>query len=482
MSVSYLPSARRSHRGGDALSIAQKVQAVFRHPALYELGELIPARSPVGRPAKHPGYLLLGYGVLARLYRSAIAVQTEIKQPAMWELICATVAEMAAELPGGLDQLPGRYAPEWDAYRYARNRHLTDPDVLTQLQARFTECAVDQARGLGLLRPDGGGSWTHPHRSRIVYGDGTVVRPLYRPLKPDENRTLDANGGKQRRQDRDAADYHRHDGTIHGQNYVALYARGDGPQQRVVLAADRVERPGREADTAVDLVHRLHAVAGDGIQAIVYDGAMRGTHIDQIMTTTGLLVINKVHASGKTAARRGATAAARWHALGTWEHGTGTGACHHTLAAVDGAVCEVDLDDTGRPVVLSRLERRQVKRSRRSSGAFHFNVAYDVPCPSGPFLAWVTPHGETGDRDHRRADAVRVIAEGEPDFDRLYGLRNDAESFNSQYKRTLLVDRAMSLGGRRQLLDVLSYGLLHNALTQTHQARVATTAHRRRAA
>ena len=42
-------------------------------------------------------------------------------------------------------------------------------------------------------------------------------------------------------------------------------------------------------------------------------------------------------------------------------------------------------------------------------------------------------------------------------------LRNDAEPFNSQLKRTLLVDRAMSLGGRRQLLDVLCFAHLHNA-------------------
>jgi hypothetical protein len=90
-----------------------------------------------------------------------------------------------------------------------------------------------------------------------------------------------------------------------------------------------------------------------------------------------------------------------------------------------------------------------VKRPRRSSGRYHFYVAYEVGCPGGPFLAWVTPHALAGEPDHRRADAIRVIAEGEPDFDRPYGLRNDAESFNSQLKRNLLVDRAMNLGGQR---------------------------------
>jgi hypothetical protein len=126
-------------------------------------------------------------------------------------------------------------------------------------------------------------------------------------------------------------------------------------------------------------------------------------------------------------------------------------------------------------VVLSRLIRRQVKRPRRSTGRFHFNVAYEVPCPAEPFQAWITPHALAGDSDHKTADAVRIIAEGEPDFDRLYGLRNDAESFNSQLKRSLLVDRAMSLGGYRQLLDVLCYGLLHNAVNAYRASAFTTT-------
>ena len=58
-----------------------------------------------------------------------------------------------------------------------------------------------------------------------------------------------------------------------------------------------------------------------------------------------------------------------------------------------------------------------------------------------------------------------------PDFDRLYGLRNDSEAFNSQLKRTLLVDRAMSLGAHRQLLDVLCFALLNNTTNAYRAAR-----------
>jgi hypothetical protein len=476
----------RPRRTPPLLTTAEQVTAVFTHRALYEVAAVIPAKDRVGRPRLFPPYLLLGYGVLTRVFRSGARVAQELTDPHLWQVVQDAVAT-AIDLYGLDIEPPGARPPDWDAYRYARNRYLTDPDVLTAMRRVFTQCAVDQARQAGLLDPAGPGSLCHPHPSRTVYGDGTVVRPMYRP--PPAKRTtdpvtgattvtyLDAHGqpipAPAHRFDPDAADYHGHAGSVHGQNFVAWSVRGPGPHQRVVLGVDRVERPGLEADKAVEVFLGLHEVAGAGIQAVVYDGAMRGVHIDEIMTRCGVVVINKVHASAKTAARRGKTTKPRWYTLGTWEHDTPAGACTHQLAAVDGAVAEIALDSAGRHVVLGTLRREQVKRPRRTSGRYHFNVAYAVPCPAGQFTAWITPHALTGDTDHKRADAVRVIAEGEDEFATLYGLRNDAESLNSQIKRTLLVDRAMSLGAQRQLLDVLCYALMHNA-TNDLRARAAT--------
>lgn len=475
-------TARRRRRPA-AMTTNDKIRAIFSDPTLYELGALIPERQPIGRRSHFPGYLLLGYGVLARLFRSAARVETEIADPATWEVITQTIRNMHQRDPELVPRLPGPKPPNRDAFRYARDAHLTSDDVLPQLQALFTECAVDRAREFGLLNPNGPGSLSHPDRSRVVYGDGTVVRPLYRPPAATRTTTKDGEtvitytgpgGAPQqaptRRYDPDAADYHGHAGPVHGQNFVALYARGDHPGHRVVLAVARVDRPGHEAATAVTAIKALHEIAGNGIQAVVYDGAMRGAHIDDLMTTLGVVVINKVHSSAKTATRRGKKSATpRYYPLGAWEHDTshtpgGSTTCTHQLGAVDGAVSEIALNEVGKAVILHRLERRQIKRPRRASGRYHFNVAYEVPCPQEPFTAWITPHALASETSHTRADAVRIIAEGEPDFDRLYGLRNDAESFNSEFKRTLIVDRAMSLGARRQLLDVLCYAILHNAI------------------
>lgn len=457
------------------LTTAQQVAAVFAHPGLYSMADAVADKDRVGRPRAFPAYLMLGFGALTRVYRSGARAAHELTDPATWQVVREAVQAAATEYDLPID-LPGARPPDWDAYRYARNHHLTEPATLAAMRASFTASAVDQALVFGLLDPAGPGSLCHPDTTRTIYGDGTVVRPMYRP--PAARRTTDASGhtvityldangqeipAPRRRFDPDGADYHGHDGSVHGQNFVAWSVRGPHHHQRVVLAVDRVPRPGLEAATSVALLKELHAVAGTGIQAVVYDGAFRGVHIDDIMTSCGLVVINKVHASAATRARRGKNANPRWHALGTWQHQTTTGTCPHHLAAIDGAVCEIALDDAGRQVVLHRLDRKQVKRPRRATGRYHFNVAYQVPCPAGEFQAWVTPHSLADETDHRRADAVRVIAEGDSEFATLYGLRNDAESFNSQLKRTLLVDRAMSLGGARQLLDVLCFAHLHNA-------------------
>ena len=473
------------------LTSAEQVDAVFTSPALYRLAALVTTGKTVGRPAQHPTWSLLAYGVLARVFRSGARVEAELSEGDTWQRILTVVAAVRAAHPELDIPAAGSRPPKWDAWKHMRNEYFTDPDILAALQRGFTEIAVEQARSLGLLDPAGAGSLCHPDRTRVVYGDGTVIRPLYRP--PNATRTVDATTGEvsvtyldgagkpipapTRRFDPDAADYHGHAGPVHGQNYVALYVRGHAPHQRIVLAVDRVCKPGLEAETAVRAFQQLHQVAGAGIQALVYDGAMRGVHIDELMTGCGVLVINKVHASAKTARRKGKITTPRWFALGTWEHDLAGGAtCTHQLAALDGAVHEIGVADDGQPVVLSRLERKQVKRPRRGTGRFHFNVGYHVPCAGGGFLAWVTPHGDPTDTDHRRADTIRVIAEGEPDFDRLYPVRSDAESFNSQLKRSLLVDRAMTLGGKRQLLDVLCFGLLNNAITAHHHALAEATA------
>lgn len=474
------PGRRRHLRvvRSDVLTTSEQIEAVFTSRALYDVAAAVPEPTRVGRPGHHPPWVLLGYGVLARVFRSGARAEAELAAPGVWSRITRLGADAAQTHPGlGIPAATSPRPPTWNAFRYARDTMFTAADVQQAMREAFTLAAIQQARSLGLLDPNGPGSLCHPDRTRVIYGDGTVLRPLYKPPAAKRTRDpatgevvvtyLDVDGqpipGPGKRYDPDAAEYHGHAGPVHGQNYVGLYVRGSAPHQRVVLTVARVPRPGAEADTATAAMVELNPHLDGGAQAFVYDGAMRGRHIDELMTRCGVVAINKVHPGPGQAHGTGPK---RWHTLGTWQHDTDAGhPCSHQMAAVDGAVSEFVLDETGNPAVTARLARVQVKRARRSTGLFHFNVAYRLDCrhSTQPVTIWVTPHGEKGDADHRRADALRIVPEGDPDFALLYGLRNDSEAFNSQLKRTLLVDRAMSLGASRQLLDVLCFGLLNNA-------------------
>ena len=67
---------------------------------------------------------------------------------------------------------------------------------------------------------------------------------------------------------------------------------------------------------------------------------------------------------------------------------------------------------------------------------------------------------------------------GDPDFERLYRRRNDAESINRHLDDTLWLRRAHSVGHHRQTLNVLTYAIGINALAlhlhrQRHEPPIA---------
>jgi hypothetical protein len=90
------------------------------------------------------------------------------------------------------DRLPGKRGPGWDAYRYARNRYLTDPDILRELQDRFTEAAVGQAHALGLLMPHDPGRSPTP----TAPGPSTATAPSSAPSPSVPNREPPAVDGR----------------------------------------------------------------------------------------------------------------------------------------------------------------------------------------------------------------------------------------------------------------------------------------------
>jgi hypothetical protein len=153
----------------------------------------VPEKDRIGRPRKFPTYRVLGFAVLQRVCRSGARAEHELTDPATWSTVRTAIATAQADFDDLSIPDPGPEPPHWQAFRYARNRYLTDPDVQADLIETFTWHAVWQAREMGLLDPGGPGSPCHPHPTRTVYGDGTVIRPMYRP--PAVRRTTDPTKG-----------------------------------------------------------------------------------------------------------------------------------------------------------------------------------------------------------------------------------------------------------------------------------------------
>ncbi|NKY38155.1 hypothetical protein [Cellulomonas septica] len=483
-----------STRTGRRIGTLDRLSAVLSSPSLYRVAAALEQEQVVGRPPEHPPYVLLQFATLARLARSGIRVEVDLAHPATWDfarrIISTAIATQGLDLPA-----PGPRPPKWDHWRWFRDHHLTSDEGLAALSRAYPPVAVDLARSIGQLDPRGPGSLTHPDPSRTVYGDGTIVRPIYQP--PDAVRVAGEDGtssprypgpnGELREQpegrfDPDLAEHHGHRGSVLGHGYVAFHTRGMHPYQRVVLAVEHIPAPGMEAATSVQLLGVVARHAHGGIQAVIYDGAFHGVHIDEVMTRYGYVVISKIPTGEDVpgavrAVRTPGGRLAKSYPLGFATHTLPTGPCQHPIAAIGGRVVQLDLDERGDPVVVSTPRRGPVKRVRRADGRFHFNLGYDIACPYGEFTTWLSPHGRDG--DYARPENLRVIPDDDPDAQRLRGLRSDAEAFHSNLKRTLIVDRAMSLGWRRGLIDVYAFALLNNALAEWRAVENAAQPHTR---
>ncbi len=429
---------RRRHDGVSAL---ERVEALLANPALYRLAELVPDAdtSQGGRPRDYPTFMWLLYEALVTVYGSARRVEAELAHPIVWNLIRITIRErfpLDKEL-----ELPIRPMRRHH-YLYARNRYLTDPEVLTALGALHRELAATQARELGLLDPDGPGSWTHPHLSRMLHADGKVMTPLVR-AQPG-NRRLDRATGElvSTRFEPDAALHFEGDGTAAwGTKFVLVAARTQDVHGRIILDVDWVPTPGGEARTALDCFTRL-APNIPGAQGVIYDTALRGIHHQHLMRDLGWLTMNRVTAAKAATTRPRRRGGQRVEKTVHLEHKTITLKDGTTrtlqLYAHGGTLGVAELTDTGDPT-FEPLVRLRTHRNRDKNGKYRWYNDYQLPERYEHRTITVRLHGNDDDAAPKlnRTENLRPIPPGDPDFERLFPRRNDAESINRYLDDTL---------------------------------------------
>ncbi|MFZ6005757.1 MAG: hypothetical protein ACOYXM_17675 [Actinomycetota bacterium] len=458
------------------VSALERLEAILANPEIHQLASIVPTppRHVGGRPRDYPAFMAIAFEAAISVFGSARQVEAEFAHPTMWRWIRRRVVkEVGVRLP--------RRPMRRHHYLYLRNRYLTDPAILDQLGAIHRTAAARQAVELGLLDPAGGGSWTHPHLDRLLYGDGKVITPLYR-ARPGEVR-LDRATGELRalRAEPDAGLHFEGTGeTAWGTKFVLLATRGPDAHSRVLLDVAFVDTNGGEASTAVRCLERTAPLV-PGAQGIVYDTALRGIHHQTILRDLGLLPINRVAAAkANPKGPRRNKQDRRVEKLVFVEA--------KTIATADGSTHNLDLYARGGAVGLGTvaadgellftpLPRVRTHRNADKNGYRWYND-YRLPDHLGAGVVTVRLHSDASDvaRTFNRTENVRPIPPDDPSFRELFRRRNDAESINRALEDTLWLRRAHSLGHRRQLLNLLGYALMINSLAVARHRQPADIA------
>jgi len=405
------------------------------------------------------------FAALLSVWRSARQVEAELAHPVVWSFMRRAVAERFPDQPSM--HLPARPMRRHH-YTYLRDRYLTDPQVLSELGRLHREAAVAQARRMGLLDPDGPGSFTHPHLSRMLHADGKVVAPLYRAGPGDVHVDRRTGAVRRRRADPDAALHFQGDGeAAWGTKFVLVAARSG--QGRIILDAQHVASPGGEASVAMECFERLVPLA-PGTVGVIYDMALRGTHHQRLLRELGIVCVNRVmaaeHRKGEGSGWKGVRIDKSVHVEDrTLRLADGTTTIIRLFARA-GAIGIAEFSESGTARFIP-LKRRRVHRNRLKDGRFAWYQDYVLPAAYGGRTITVRLHANDEDaaRGLNRTENVRPIPPADRDFYKLYQRRNDSESLNRLLEDSLYIGRAHSLGHARQQMEILGWALLVNALT-----------------
>jgi hypothetical protein len=207
----------------------------------------------------------------------------------------------------------------------------------------------------------------------------------------------------------------------------------------------------------MEVIKDVAAVA-NGLQGVIYDGALRGVHHAEIMNKYGLLSVNRVQA--KEVITRNGKPVKRTEKSVHVEDKVVNGKTVR-LFAKGGALGVVELDHNGDQ---NFVELRRIKTTRREDkNGYRFYNLYALP-QGGTVMVRLDTTDEDRARKLNRSENVRAIAPNDADFKRLYARRADAESINRGLEDSMFLGRAHSKGAARQSVNLLGFALMVNSL------------------
>lgn len=443
-------------RPEEGLSAGAKLRHVLANELLWQLGEAAPSREPgsPGAPRHYPEWVWFLFDASVSINLSARKAAAELASA--WPEV---IAASKSRYPDQPELWAPRVAPARHHWQYAKLRLREEPNLRASIE-QLEQVSARQAVEMGICDPNGGGSISHPHPNRAITGDGKVITPMYRAKrntqrvdretgeilgtkKADPNALLHVTGGGH---------------PAYGNKFVMIAGRTEHWHGRMILSLDHVPTKGSEAQVAIDCVERVKANL-PGAQALIYDGAVRGTHVRRLLHDIGILSI-----SPPTAAQAKTADKDREEKTVFIETTTVNG-LPLSLYARGSQIGLGDFDAEGN-ALFTPLKRLGIKQRANLDGTYRWYGSYRLPDHLGGGTLLVRADTTSADDEAKinRSENFRLIPPGDPDYDELYPLRSDIEANNRQLEDTLWINRAHSNGAQAQLLDLLGYALLYNSV------------------
>ena len=315
--------------------------------------------------------------------------------------------------------------------------------------------AMRQAQAMGVLDPAMPFKFRIPDRAQYVGFDG-VVFPM-----PDKRRStacqdhLIGTGA-----------------SVHGAKYTIASTRVDGQYgSRVILdfahnGTDPDSDYTSEAAATQAMALRLAVLAEGGMKGIVVDSVIRGELLAALQRA-GLTVVNHPHAyrnpEGGKARRYNPSRQDKSHLRATATHVDSSGAaCDHALYFLNGCLVERIISADGTPTV-RRVQvvdyEQRYSTSKSGNRVRREYLIAKVACTLGEDfthrVALFHTDPTSTDPQANWGEVARVFAPDTPQFQYLYGARNDTESRHTNLKAAVRYMPADVAGQQLRLLGAM---------------------------
>jgi hypothetical protein len=261
------------------------------------------------------------------------------------------------------------------------------------------------------------------------------------------------------RSDPDAKPFHG-EGSAPGNYFVSVLIRTEYEHERIILDSQYKPDGLNDGTVFTDMAFKLFEPLGN-VRGVIYDMALKAADQDRV-GATGRHVLCKVpHTKGDRI---------RSEIVGERTFTKVTRSFTEVVTAIDGCPTIVVSDISGEKHVVPLIRKQTRVSKNRMYNVFQIPDDPIIPLSKRGATTLIRVFSSEADltAGKPRPRYLRSIPPNDPDFSRLYGLREDTESMHNDYKSRLVNRRARSVGLARREFDLRGY--------QMHQMLVALMA------